>query len=116
MVEILFTNRHQFFIMNNTIGFPPADALLSALSNVNYSKLLYRFLMLMAAVAGVTVAVFQFAYTRAYARYTAGGKEQLAEYIHLAALFLNNKTGILNKTYALMVAFYNRIELLAYKM
>ena len=49
----------------STASFPPADALLEALSTVDYRKLAYRALMALATLAAVAVGVSQFLYYNA---------------------------------------------------
>lgn len=48
-----------------TASFPPADALLEALSTVDYRKLAHRALMVLATLAAVAVGVSQFLYYNA---------------------------------------------------
>ena len=102
--------------MNNTIGFPPADALLVQFTKVNYQKLFVQFLLVSATVLGIIVGAAQFIYNKAAQWYQSGGKELLLDYTHRAVLFINNRTGMFDKLYALTVSFYNRIELLAHKI
>ena len=102
--------------MNNTIGFPPADALLVQLTKVDYQKLFAQFVILSATALGIIVGAAQFVYNKAAQWYSNGGKEQLISYAHQTALFINNKTQLLDKLYALTVSVYNRVELLAHKI
>ena len=102
--------------MNNTIGFPPADALLVQLTKVDYQKLFAQFVILSATVLGIIVGAAQFVYNKAAQWYSNGGKERIISYTHQTALFINNKTRLLDKLYALTVSVYNRIELLAHKI
>jgi hypothetical protein len=99
-----------------TQSFPPANALLEQITNVNYKKHLHQFLMLSAALLGVTVGVLQFFYNKAAQWYHNGGKDLLLDYAHRAALFINNKTQVIDKLYAVMVSVHNRIELVAHKI
>jgi len=116
VVEKHSTNSPHILPMNNTIGFPPADALLVQLTKVNYQKLLVQFLLVSATVLGIIVGAAQFIYNKAAQWYQSGGKEQLIAYAQRAVLFINNRTGMFDKLYALTVSFYNRIELLAHKI
>jgi H+/Cl- antiporter ClcA len=102
--------------MNNTIGFPPADALLVQLTKVDYQKLFAQFVILCATALGIIVGATQFLYNKVSQWYSNGGKDQLIAYTHQTALFINNKTQLLDKLYALTVSVYNRIELLAHKI
>lgn len=102
--------------MNNTIGFPPADALIVQLTKVNYQKLFAQFVILSATALGIIVGVAQFLYNRAAQWYFNGGKELLLAYAHRAVLFINNNTHLFDKLYAATVSVYNRIELLAHKI
>ena len=102
--------------MNYTIGFPPADALMMQLTKVNYQKLFIQFMIISATVLGVLVAVSQFFYNKTAQWYNNGGKEQLIAYTHKTTLFINNKTGAFDQLYALLVRFYNLIELAAHKI
>ena len=102
--------------MNNTIGFPPADALMMQLSKINYQKLFVQFLLVSATVLGILVGAAQFVYNKAAQWYQSGGKEQLIAYTQRAVLFINNKTQLFDKLYALTVSVYNRIELLAHRI
>ena len=102
--------------MNNTIGFPPADALLEQISSVEYKKHLQQFLMLTATVLAVIIGMSQFVYNKAAQWYSQGGKEQLIAYTQRAVLFINNRTGMFDKLYAATVSVNNRIELLAHKI
>ena len=102
--------------MNNTIGFPPADALLVQLTKVDYQKLFAQFVILSATAVGIIVGASQFLYNKAAQWYQSGGKEQLISYTHQTALFINNKTRLFDKLYVFTVSVYNRIELLAHKI
>ena len=102
--------------MNNTIGFPPADALLVQLTKVDYQKLFAQFVIISATVLGIIVGAAQFLYNKAAQWYQSGGKDQLISYTHKTALFINNKTHLLDKLYALTVSVYNRIELFAHQI
>jgi len=97
-------------------SFPPADALLEQISTIEYKKHAHQFLMLTATVLGIIVGVAQFFYNKVSQWYSKGGKELLLDYINRAVLFVNNRTGLFDKLYALMVYFYNRIELIAHKI
>jgi formyltetrahydrofolate synthetase len=99
-----------------TQSFPPADAFLQQVSKIEYKKHLQQFVMFTATVIAVVVAVSQFVYTKAAQWYAQGGKELMQSYAHRAVLFINNRTGLFDKLYALMVSFYNRIELIAHKI
>lgn len=102
--------------MNNTIGFPPADALLVQFSKVDYQKLFAQFVIISATILGIIVGTVQFVYNKAAQWYQNGGKELLLAYTHKTTLFINNKTQLFDKLYALTVSVYNRIELLAHKI
>jgi H+/Cl- antiporter ClcA len=102
--------------MNNTIGFPPADALLVQLTKVDYQKLFAQFVILSATALGIIVGAVQFVYNKTAQWYQSGGKEQLLAYAHQTAQFINNKTQLFDKLYAATVSVYNRIELLAHKI
>ena len=102
--------------MNNTIGFPPADALLVQLTKVDYQKLFAQFVIISATALGIIVGAAQFVYNKTAQWYQSGGKEQLLAYAHQTAQFINNKTQLLDKLYAATVSVYNRIELLAHKI
>ena len=104
------------FAMNNTLGFPPVDALLVQLTKVDYQKLFAQFVIISATVLGIIVGAAQFVYNKAAQWYQSGGKEQIVAYAHKTALFINNKTQLLDKLYAATVSVYNRIELLAHKI
>lgn len=97
--------------MNNTIGFPPADALLDQIVQVDYNKLWKQFVMLTATAAAIIVGVTVWFYNRARQWYNNGGKEQVLDVINRAALFINNRTGIVDKISAAVVKFYNRVEM-----
>ena len=116
VVEKHSTNSPHILIMNNTIGFPPADALIVQLTKVNYQKLFAQFLILSATTLAIIVGAAQFLYNKAAQWYQNGGKELLIGYAHKTALFINNKTQLFDKLYALTVSVYNRIELLAHKI
>ena len=58
-------------------SFPPADAFLEQVSQIEYKKHAQQFLMFIATVVAVVVAVSQFVYTKAAQWYRSGGKEQL---------------------------------------
>jgi H+/Cl- antiporter ClcA len=116
VVEKHSTNSPHNLTMNNTIGFPPADALLVQLTKVDYQKLFAQFVILSATALGIIVGAAQFIYNKVAQWYSNGGKEQLISYAHQTALFINNKTHLLDKLYALTVSVYNRIELLAHKI
>ena len=102
--------------MNNTIGFPPADALMVQFSKVDYQKLFAQFIILSATTLAIIVGAAQFLYNKAAQWYQNGGKELLIAYAHKTTLFINNKTHLFDKLYALTVSVYNRIELLAHKI
>jgi hypothetical protein len=102
--------------MNNTLGFPPADALLVQFSKVDYQKLFAQFVIISATILGIIVGTVQFVYNKAAQWYQNGGKELLLAYAHKTTLFINNKTQLFDKLYALTVSVYNRIELLAHKI
>ena len=98
--------------MNNTIGFPPADALLVQLTGVDYNKLARQFVMFIVTVAAVVVATTVWFYNRARQWYHNGGKEQVLDVINRVALFINNRTGLVDKISHAVVKFYNRVELI----
>jgi len=102
--------------MNNTIGFPPADALLEMISSVDYKKHLQQFVMLSATLLGITVGVLQFLYNKTAQWYNNGGKELMVNYINRAVLFINNRSGLFDKLYAATVSIYNQVELLAHRI
>jgi H+/Cl- antiporter ClcA len=102
--------------MNNTIGFPPADALLVQLTKVDYQKLFAQFVIISATALGILVGAAQFVYNKTAQWYQSGGKDQIIAYTQRAVLFINNRTGLFDKLYALTVALYNRIELLAHRI
>lgn len=97
-------------------SFPPADALLETISKIDYKKHLQQFVTLTATLVGIIVGVAQFFYNKAAQWYSEGGKELLLDYTQRAVLFINNRTGLFDKLYALTVSFYNRIELIAHKI
>lgn len=99
-----------------TQSFPPANALLEQLSTIQYKKHLHQFLMLSMTLLGITVGVLQFFYNKAAQWYHNGGKEMLLDYAHRAALFINNKTQVIDKLYAAMVSVHNYIEHIAHKL
>ena len=99
-----------------TQSFPPADALLDQITRIEYKKHLHQFLMFTATVLGIIVGVSQFVYNKISQWYSEGGKELLLEYTNRAVQFINNRTGLFDKLYALIVSFYNRIELIAHKI
>ena len=116
VVEKHATNSPHILTMNNTIGFPPADALMVQFSKVDYQKLFAQFLILSATALAIIVGAAQFLYNKAAQWYSNGGKELLIAYAHKTTLFINNKTHVFDKLYALIVSVYNRIELLAHKI
>ena len=116
VVEKHSTISPHIFAMNNTLGFPPADALLVQLTKVDYQKLFAQFVIISATVLGIIAGTAQFVYNKAAQWYQSGGKELLLAYTHKTALFINNKTQLLDKLYAATVSVYNRIELLAHKI
>ena len=116
VVEKHSTILPHIFAMNNTLGFPPADALLVQLTKVDYQKLFAQFVIISATVLGIIVGAAQFVYNKAAQWYQSGGKELIVAYAHKTALFINNKTQLLDKLYAATVNVYNRIELLAHKI
>lgn len=63
--------------MNLTKSFPPADALIAALQEVDYQKLWKQFVMLTATIAAFVVAASAFVYRNVSNWYQNGGKEQL---------------------------------------
>lgn len=60
-----------------TQSFPPADAFLEQVSQIEYKKHAQQFLMFIASAVAIVVAVSQFVYTKAAQWYRSGGKEQL---------------------------------------
>jgi hypothetical protein len=60
-----------------TQSFPPADAFLEQVFQIEYKKHLQQFVIFIATVVAVVVAVSQFVYTKAAQWYRNGGKEQL---------------------------------------
>ena len=116
VVEKHSTISPHIFVMNNTLGFPPADALLVQLTKVDYQKLFAQFVIISATILGIIVGTVQFVYNKAAQWYQNGGKELLLAYTHKTTLFINNKTQLFDKLYALTVSVYNRIELLAHKI
>ena len=70
--------------MNNTIGFPPADALLEMISSVDYKKHLQQFVMLSATLLGITVGVLQFLYNKTAQWYF------IVTLLHLSHILYNN--------------------------
>lgn len=102
--------------MNNTIGFPPADALLDQIVSINYKKHLEQFTTLFLTLVAVSQVLLQFLYNKVQQWYSNGGKELLLNYAHRAALFINNRTGLFDKLYAATVYVYNLIELVAHKI
>jgi formyltetrahydrofolate synthetase len=99
-----------------TQSFPPADAFLEQVSQIEYKKHLQQFVMFIATVVAVVVAVSQFIYTKAAQWYQSGGKELMQSYAHRAVLFINNKTQVFDKLYSATVSINNRIELFAHKI
>ena len=63
--------------MNLTKSFPPADALIEALSEIDYQKLWQQFVLLTATIAAFVVAVSAFVYRNVSNWYENGGQEQL---------------------------------------
>ena len=63
--------------MNLTKSFPPADALIQNLMEVDYQKLWQQFVILTATIAAIAVAVFAFVYRNVNNWYENGGREQL---------------------------------------
>ena len=76
-------------------AFPPADALLSFLRNVNYRKLANDLITFAATIAAVTVAVSLFIYKNARAFWAAHG-----ETIHFHFdLFIEQLVAFIQKVY-----------------
>lgn len=102
--------------MNNTLGFPPADALIQQLSKIEYKKHAKEFVLISATIIAIVVAFSQFVYTKVQQWYSEGGKDLLLSYAQRAVLFINNKTGAFDKLYAALIRVYNGIESVAHKL
>lgn len=102
--------------MNTTFGFPPADALVAQIISIDYKKHAEQFVTLFLTVLAVSQVLLQFVYNKAAQWYHSGGKEQLLDYAHRAILFINNRTGAFDKLYALLIRFYNLVEIAAHKV
>ncbi len=63
--------------MNNTIGFPPADALMLQLASIDYKKHLNTFMDVVENVVLFVIAVSQVLWERFSQWYENGGKESL---------------------------------------
>ena len=94
----------------NSYSFPPADDLISVISEIDYNKLIRQFVMLTATVAAIIVGTTVWFYNRARQWYNNGGKEQIISVINRSALFINNRTGLIDKISAHVVKLYNRVE------
>ena len=82
-------------------AFPPADALVSFLRNVNYKLLAIKFILLIVSLAAFTVAVCSFAYKHARKFWLAHGETILFH----AALFAEWLVKAAKATYQASVAF-----------
>ncbi len=94
----------------NSYSFPPADDLISVVSEIDYNKLFNQFVMLTATALAIIVGTTVWFYNRARQWYQAGGKEQVLAVINRAAVTVNNRTGLVDKISAQVVRFYNRVE------
>ena len=94
----------------NSYSFPPADDLISVVSEIDYNKLFNQFVMLTATALAIIVGTTVWFYNRARQWYQAGGKEQVLDVINRAAVTINNRTGLVDKISAQVVRFYNRVE------
>jgi hypothetical protein len=63
--------------MNNTIGFPPADALLEQIVSIDYKKHLNTFMDVVENVVLIVAAVSQVIWERFSQWYNNGGKETI---------------------------------------
>ena len=94
----------------NSYSFPPADDLISVVSEIDYNKLFNQFVILTATALAIIVGTTVWFYNRARQWYQAGGKEQVLAVINRAAVTVNNRTGLVDKISAQVVRFYNRVE------
>lgn len=94
----------------NSYSFPPADDLISVVSEIDYNKLFNQFVMLTATALAIIVGTTVWFYNRVRQWYQAGGKEQVLDVINRAAVTINNRTGLVDKISAQVVRFYNRVE------
>jgi hypothetical protein len=94
----------------NSYSFPPADDLISVISEIDYNKLIRQFVMLTATAVAIIVGTTVWFYNRVRQWYNNGGKEQVISVINRSALFINNRTGLIDKISAHVVKFYNRVE------
>ena len=63
--------------MELTKSFPPADALVEMMTEIDYKKLWQQFVIITATVAAFVMATFAFVYRNVNNWYQNGGKEQL---------------------------------------
>lgn len=97
-------------------SFPPADDFVSIMSHLDYNKLWKQFVIIIATVAAIIVGTAVWFYNRAKQWYNNGGKEQMIVIINRVALFINNKTGMVDKISAHVVKFNNRVEMVYHNL
>ena len=71
------TNPFHKTTMELTKSFPPADALVEMIQEVDYKKLWQQFVIIAATIAAFVMATFAFVYRNVNNWYQNGGKEQL---------------------------------------
>jgi hypothetical protein len=97
--QVSYHQKHIFIVMSYSLSFPPVDAVVHKVREVDYHRVLSQFVILTASIAAVIVSVSQFLYNSAAQWYQQSGRN----------LVLHSITQIHSITSSLLTLTYDKI-------